>query len=74
MICRPRNHIISYYMIKFHRNHTFRFIVLTDKYRRYMNSPMISHHYHQPKLKRSKKMTHIERGAGLTDTRPTLSC
>ena len=56
MICKTGNHIISfYYMIKYHRKHTFRFIVLIDKYRRYINNPVILHHYNQPKLIRRKK-------------------
>lgn len=42
MIFRTGNHSISfYYMIKYHRKHTFRFIVLKDKYKRYINSLII---------------------------------
>lgn len=72
MICRTGNYIISfYYMIKYHRKHTFKFIVLIDRCRKYINNPVIPHHYN-PKLKGSKKVTHVERAIGPTGTRPML--
>lgn len=69
MIRRTGNHSISfYYMIKYHRKRTFRFIVVKDKYKRYINSLIITAN---PSWKGAKKW-HTERDAGLTDKRSML--
>lgn len=63
MIYRTENHIISFhYMIRYCRKDTFRFIVLIDRYARYISNPTIPLSLKSSQSQIEQKMTLVERG------------